>query len=48
MPMISPACHQVVFFAVARYQVLSGYRLILPPSRSKLYPNFALSGQIMC
>ena len=29
-------------------QMLGGYRSILPPSRSKLYPNSALSGQITC
>ena len=56
--MISAACHQVIFFAsarkmtsytfIARFQASSGYRFILPPSRSKLYPNSALSGQIIC
>ena len=32
----------------ARSQASSGYRFILPPFRSKLYPNLALSGQITC
>ena len=56
--MISAACYQVIFFPIARKitsctftarsQASSGYRFILPPSRTKLYPNSTPSGQIMC
>jgi hypothetical protein len=45
---ISVACHHVIFFAIARSQASSGYRFILRASRSKLYPNSALSGQTTC
>lgn len=58
MAMFSAACHQVIFLASARKmtscifsarsQAPSEYHFILPPSRGKLYPNFALSGQITC
>jgi hypothetical protein len=48
MPMISAACHQLIFFAIARSQASSDYRFILPPCRRKLYPKSAPGGQITC